>query len=64
MKFSDYLYWFSRNLLAFILVLIFSPIYWIWQIIGATVGAIIILFNPSGSETIGFPHEWDWKFFN
>jgi len=60
MKFNNCLYWFCRNLIAFILVLIISPYYWLCKIVYSIMDAIRILFIFDGSDTIAFPNEWDW----
>lgn len=57
----DRIYWVLRNLLALILLILVSPVYWVWKIIYSTIGAIVILFITDGSETIAFPSDWDWE---
>lgn len=59
MKIKYRLYWFGRNLIAFLLFLIATPFSIIWSIILA----IRILFITNGSEVIGFPWEWNWRNF-
>jgi len=61
MKFKDRLYWFSRNLLAFALVITVGVIYFIWFILYSVSGAFMSLTVTDGSETIGWPHEWNWR---
>lgn len=56
MSVTDRIYWFLRNLLAFILILLISPFYMIWQIIGS----FIILTVTDGSEVIAWPWDWPW----
>ena len=56
MNFSNRLFWFSRNLLAFILMLI--------AIIPHELVTIVLsakcIFITNGSEVIYFPWEWEW----
>jgi len=56
MNFNDRIYWFSRNLVAFFLVLLFSPFYMAWNI----AGALVILTVTNGSEVIAWPWDWRW----
>lgn len=62
MQFKDRLYWFSRNLMAFVLVILLAPIYFTWYMVSSIAGDIMTLTVTDGSEVIGWPHEWDWKY--
>ena len=53
MRLSDYLYWFFRNLVAFILVLICYPVIILFRLLNL----IKLLFIVDGSSTINFPWE-------
>jgi len=57
MEFKWRMFYFSRNLVAFVLTLICSPIYWIWDTIIIGRG----LFVTDGSEEIAFPWQWNWS---
>ena len=58
MKITDRLYWFFRNLSAFILLLVFSPFYWV---INLTIALIKVLIVTDGSSIIAYPWEWNWR---
>ena len=56
MRLRDRLHYFFRNLSAWVLMLIFWPIYSLWNMIVTTK----VLFITDGSEEIIFPNEYDW----
>jgi len=53
MKLTDRLYWFFRNLIAFTLIILFSP----FTILIAAFRLIGILLVTDGSEVLCFPWE-------
>ena len=61
MTIKDRLYWFTRNLFAFCLVIILSPVYFGYKNIMSLIGAMVILTVTDGSEEISLPHQWDWR---
>ena len=64
MSFNYRLHCFTRNLIAFILILLINPFYHMWKMITSTIGAFMTLTVTDGSELIMFPHEWDWNIFS
>jgi hypothetical protein len=56
MELPGRIYWFLKNLSAFILLLIVRPLYCLWEIIIS----IKVLFVTDGSEELLFPWEYDW----
>jgi hypothetical protein len=60
MKIKDRLYWFSKNLVTFILLLIVLP----FHLAFAIIRGLRIVFITDGSEELTFPWEWDWRFIN
>lgn len=57
MKITDRLYWFARNLAAFILQTICVPFFVLYM----WIRSIQTLFITDGSELLGFPWETDWS---
>ncbi len=58
MKATERLFYFSKNLLAFLLGIIVIPFHMIFGIYRM---AIVVFFITDGSEEIAFPWEWNWK---
>lgn len=58
MSIKTRLYWFGRNLIAFICMLLAIPFYMLSAICR---GIFIVFFVQNGSIDLAFPWEWDWR---
>ena len=57
---NDRLYWFSRNLLGYVLFWLSIAPFTIWITILAIVKTTATATVTDGSEIISFPWEWKW----
>lgn len=58
MKIKDRVYWFFKNLLAIVLILIIGPFYIVYALSGAL---YILFFVTDGSTDLLWPWQWNWR---
>jgi len=60
---GDKLYWFGRNLSAYILTIGFFPIFLVMLTLEMLWEGLLIVIRSDGSEELSYPWEISWPFF-